>query len=140
MHLGLRPPAGSTAVHQELETLVADFLGTEAAITYGMGFATNSASIPVLMSKGDLIISDALNHASIVTGARASDAKVKVRCGQARHGRLRVRFRLCRARRGCCPGWICSSRSACHEIHCACKAKYNHPTDTAVAWFQAQLR
>lgn len=57
---------------------MAEFLGVEAAITYGMGFATNSASIPVLAGKGDLVLSDALNHASIVTGARASGAKVKV--------------------------------------------------------------
>ena len=42
-----------------------------------MGFATNSVVIPALVSKGCLVISDALNHASIVTGVRASGAKVK---------------------------------------------------------------
>ena len=57
---------------------MASFLGKEAAITFGMGFATNSAIIPLLVSKGCLVISDALNHASIVAGARGSGAKVRV--------------------------------------------------------------
>lgn len=58
--------------------LVAEFLGVEKAVTFGMGFATNSYTIPALVSKGCLIISDAFNHASIVAGARASRASVKV--------------------------------------------------------------
>lgn len=70
--------SGTTTIHEELETMVARFVGKEACITYGMGFATNSASIPALMGKGCLIVSDALNHASIVAGARSSGAKVKV--------------------------------------------------------------
>lgn len=43
-----------------------------------MGFATNSIGIPALLGKGSLIISDALNHASIVAGARGSGSKIKV--------------------------------------------------------------
>ena len=70
---------GTTGRHVELERLVADFLGKEAAITCGMGFATNSAFLPLLAGKGCLIISDSLNHASIVAGVRGSGAKVKVR-------------------------------------------------------------
>ncbi|GFH18625.1 aminotran_1_2 domain-containing protein, partial [Haematococcus lacustris] len=73
-----RADAGTTPAHLELEELVAEFIGTEAALTFGMGYATNSATIPALAGKGCLIISDALNHASIVAGARASGAKVKV--------------------------------------------------------------
>ncbi len=57
---------------------MAAFVGCEHAIVYGMGYATNSAVIPALAGKGCLIISDALNHASIVVGARSSGAKVKV--------------------------------------------------------------
>ena len=49
---------------------MASFLRKEAAITFGMGFATNSAVIPLLVGKGCLVISDALNHASIVAGTR----------------------------------------------------------------------
>ncbi|GAB4817159.1 hypothetical protein N2152v2_004205 [Parachlorella kessleri] len=73
-----RTDAGTTARHVELERLVADFLGKEAAITCGMGFATNSAFLPLLAGKGCLIISDSLNHSSIVAGVRGSGAKVKV--------------------------------------------------------------
>ena len=73
-----RADAGTTPLHQELEALVARFLGKEAAITCGMGFATNSAFLPLLGGKGTLFVSDALNHASIVAGVRGSGAKVKV--------------------------------------------------------------
>jgi len=66
-------------VHLELEQLVAEFVGKPAALTFGMGFATNSIVIPALVGRGCLILSDALNHASIVAGARGSGAKVKVR-------------------------------------------------------------
>ncbi len=70
--------AGTTPVHLELEAAVADFVGKEAALTFGMGFATNSIVLPALVGKGGLIISDSLNHASIVAGSRGSGAKVKV--------------------------------------------------------------
>ncbi|KXZ47975.1 hypothetical protein GPECTOR_31g337 [Gonium pectorale] len=73
-----RVHGGTTSAHTELEELVARFLGVEAALTYGMGFATNSSTIPALVGKGCLILSDALNHSSIVAGTRQSGAKVKV--------------------------------------------------------------
>ena len=57
---------------------MADFVGKEEAITFGMGFATNSVAIPALVGKGCLLLSDSLNHSSIVAGARGSGAKVKV--------------------------------------------------------------
>lgn len=60
-----------------VEELVARFIGKESACVVGMGFATNSTVIPALCSKGDLIISDSLNHNSIVEGARLSGAKIK---------------------------------------------------------------
>ena len=58
--------------------MVAQFVGCEDAITFGMGFATNSVVIPALVGKGCLVLSDSLNHASIVSGVRGSGAKVKV--------------------------------------------------------------
>ena len=58
--------------------MVAEFLGVEAAITFGMGFATNALNIPLLGGKGTLLISDALNHASLVLGARLANASIKV--------------------------------------------------------------
>ena len=47
-------------------------------MAFGMGFATNSTNIPTLVGKGDLIVSDELNHSSLVLGARLSGAKIKV--------------------------------------------------------------
>lgn len=63
---------GRSKLHDELEVLTAKFLGTEDALVFGMGFATNSMNIPCLADKNALIISDELNHASIVTGCRLS--------------------------------------------------------------------
>eukprot|EP00730_Choanoeca_flexa_P007285 TRINITY_DN12308_c2_g12_i2.p1 TRINITY_DN12308_c2_g12~~TRINITY_DN12308_c2_g12_i2.p1 ORF type:complete len:532 (+),score=132.61 TRINITY_DN12308_c2_g12_i2:82-1596(+) len=73
-----RAEMGTTKLHTELEDLVAEFTGKEAALTFGMGFATNSTNMPILVGKGGLIISDELNHSSLVLGARLSGAKIKV--------------------------------------------------------------
>ncbi|CAM0914124.1 unnamed protein product [Alopecurus aequalis] len=73
-----RVDGGNTMLHIELEDLVARFVGKPAAIIFGMGYATNSALIPVLIGQGGLIVSDSLNHISIVNGARGSGATVKV--------------------------------------------------------------
>lgn len=73
-----RADAGTTSCHLELERAIAKFLGKEAAITCGMGFATNSAFLPAIAGKGTLVLSDALNHSSIVAGLRGSGAKVKI--------------------------------------------------------------
>ncbi|KNA14161.1 hypothetical protein SOVF_110050 [Spinacia oleracea] len=69
---------GTTTLHSELEECVAKFVGKPAALVTGMGYATNSAIIPVLIGKGGLIISDSLNHCSIINGARGSGATVCV--------------------------------------------------------------
>ena len=69
---------GSTRVHDELERTVARFIGKEAAIVYTMGFGTNTSTIPSLMGPDTLIVSDSLNHTSIVNGARASPAFIRV--------------------------------------------------------------
>ncbi|CAH6847543.1 Sptlc2 [Phodopus roborovskii] len=73
-----RQEIGNLDKHEELEKLVARFLGVEAAMTYGMGFATNSMNIPALVGKGCLILSDELNHASLVLGARLSGATIRI--------------------------------------------------------------
>jgi 7-keto-8-aminopelargonate synthetase-like enzyme len=57
---------------------VAQFVGKPAALVVSMGFATNSTTIPALVRKGCLIISDELNHSSIVFGARLSGASIRV--------------------------------------------------------------
>lgn len=73
-----RHELGNLDIHHELESMVAEFLGVEDSIVVGMGFATNSTNIPTLMSKGCLIFSDELNHASLVLGCRLSGAKIMV--------------------------------------------------------------
>ncbi|XP_069352037.1 serine palmitoyltransferase 3 [Eulemur rufifrons] len=69
---------GTLDKHQELEDLVAKFLNVEAAMVFGMGFATNSMNIPALVGKGCLILSDELNHTSLVLGARLSGATIRI--------------------------------------------------------------
>eukprot|EP00123_Amoebidium_parasiticum_P015071 comp22770_c0_seq1/m.35603 comp22770_c0_seq1/g.35603 ORF comp22770_c0_seq1/g.35603 comp22770_c0_seq1/m.35603 type:complete len:528 (-) comp22770_c0_seq1:359-1942(-) len=62
----------------DCEQRVADFVGKEAAMVVGMGFATNSTTIPCLVDKGCLILSDSYNHSSLVLGARVSGARIQV--------------------------------------------------------------
>uniref|UniRef100_A0A8C5I5Y1 serine C-palmitoyltransferase n=1 Tax=Gouania willdenowi TaxID=441366 RepID=A0A8C5I5Y1_GOUWI len=73
-----RQEIGNLSIHEELEGLVANFLGVESAMIYGMGFATNSMNIPALVGKGCLILSDELNHTSLILGARLSAATIRV--------------------------------------------------------------
>ncbi|EGD81712.1 serine palmitoyltransferase [Salpingoeca rosetta] len=73
-----RAELGTSTIHKELEDCVARFIGKEDAMVFGMGFATNSTNMPVLVGKGCLLISDELNHASLVLGARLTGAKIKV--------------------------------------------------------------
>eukprot|EP00871_Galdieria_phlegrea_P003508 jgi/Galph1/4158/GphlegSOOS_G2804.1 len=75
---GTSVDTGYTQLLAKLESLVAEFLHRPAALVMGMGFATNAQIIPSLVGPGCLIISDELNHASIVVGSRASGAKIKV--------------------------------------------------------------
>ncbi|GFP92047.1 long chain base biosynthesis protein 2a [Phtheirospermum japonicum] len=73
-----RVDGGTTTLHAELEECVASFVGKPAALVFGMGYVTNSAILPVLIGKGGLIISDSLNHNSIVNGARGSGSTIRV--------------------------------------------------------------
>ncbi|KAF2368225.1 Aminotransferase class I/classII [Trinorchestia longiramus] len=73
-----RTEIGTLAIHHELEALTAEFVGTEDAITFGMGFATNALNLPCLVGPGCLILSDECNHASLILGLRLSGATVKV--------------------------------------------------------------
>lgn len=67
---------GTQTIHNELETKLAEFKGTEAAITFQSGFNANQGAIPAVMNKNDAILSDELNHASIIDGCRLSGAKI----------------------------------------------------------------
>ncbi len=68
----VRPIAGTMDIHMELESRLAKFKGVEASLVYQTGFAANAGLIPQLAGKGDLIISDELNHGSIIDGVRLS--------------------------------------------------------------------
>lgn len=67
---------GTTALHVELEEKLAAFKGTEAALSFQSGFNCNMAAISAVMGGEDAILSDELNHASIIDGCRLSKAKV----------------------------------------------------------------
>jgi serine palmitoyltransferase len=69
---------GTISVHETLENSMAEFVGKEAAIVYSMGYGTNTSTIATLVDKGGLIISDSLNHTSIVNGSRNSQAMIRV--------------------------------------------------------------
>lgn len=67
---------GTLDLHRELEETLAQFKGTESAIAYQSGFNCNMAAISAVMNKNDAILSDELNHASIIDGCRLSKAKI----------------------------------------------------------------
>lgn len=72
---GVRTLAGSLTLHRELEECIAHFKNTESAITYTSGYVTNLTVISTLVGRNDYVISDKLNHASIVDGCLMSGAK-----------------------------------------------------------------
>lgn len=69
---------GNLGIHNDLEKTIAKFLNMESAVVYTMGYNTNTTTIPVICTPGTLLVSDTLNHTSIVNGARASPALVRV--------------------------------------------------------------
>ncbi|GAB1221738.1 hypothetical protein ENUP19_0083G0121 [Entamoeba nuttalli] len=75
---GFAAEIGISEEQEQLQLMLAEFLHKEAAVVVPMGFATNSTLIPILVGKGDVVFSDALNHSSIITGMRSSNAEVKV--------------------------------------------------------------
>src|SRR5271157_5312651 len=71
----VRAIAGTMVAHVELEKALADYKRTEASLAYSTGFAANAGLIPQLAGEGDLVISDELNHGSIIDGVRLSRAE-----------------------------------------------------------------
>ncbi|HZS93273.1 MAG TPA: glycine C-acetyltransferase [Chloroflexota bacterium] len=74
----VRTIAGTMTLHEELERRLAEFKHTEAALVFQSGFTCNSGIIPVLAGEGDVILSDELNHASIIDGIRMTRAERKI--------------------------------------------------------------
>lgn len=75
---GSRLMCGTSDLHQWLERLIADFTGHEAAMVFNSGFAANVSILPALFGEGDVIFSDALNHASLIDGCRLCKAQTVV--------------------------------------------------------------
>ena len=75
---GSRLISGNHAVHEALEQQLAKFLGTEAALVFNTGYMANLGVIPALAGPGDVVVSDALSHASIIDGCRLSKAELRV--------------------------------------------------------------
>jgi glycine C-acetyltransferase len=74
----VRTIAGTMRIHMELEEKIAAFKGVEACVVFQSGFTANAGTVSSILGKDDFILSDELNHASIIDGARLSRAKVKV--------------------------------------------------------------
>jgi glycine C-acetyltransferase len=74
----VRPIAGTLEIHMELERRLAEFKKTEAVVVFQSGFAANAGTVAAILDKDDVVISDELNHASIIDGCRLSRASIKV--------------------------------------------------------------
>src|ERR1051326_1736375 len=73
-----RTIAGTMDIHMELERRLADFKKTEAVVVFQSGFAANAGTVSAVLGKDDVVVSDELNHASIIDGCRLSRAAIKV--------------------------------------------------------------
>jgi len=89
---GSRLITGNLDLHEALEAELAEWIGTEAALAFGTGYMANVGVIPALVGPSDVIVSDRLNHASIIDGARLSRARVEV----IGHGDVEALERVCK--------------------------------------------
>src|SRR5437588_5142736 len=74
----VRTVSGTMSIHMELEEKIARFKNVEACVVFQSGFTANAGTVSAILGKGDFIVSDELNHASIIDGARLSKATIKV--------------------------------------------------------------
>jgi glycine C-acetyltransferase len=74
----VRTIAGTMSIHMELEEKIAKFKNVEASVVFQSGFTANAGTVQAILGREDIIISDQLNHASIIDGCRLSRAEIKV--------------------------------------------------------------
>ncbi|MDP8981106.1 MAG: glycine C-acetyltransferase [Acidobacteriota bacterium] len=74
----VRTISGTMSIHMQLEERIADFKRTEACVVFQSGFAANAGAVSAILGPDDHIVSDALNHASIIDGCRLSKARIHV--------------------------------------------------------------
>lgn len=90
---GYRTLAGTHILHLELEEAIAKFKGTEGAVTYSSAYLANAAAIQTIIGKEDIVISDELNHASIIDSVRLSGVKNKLIYSHADAKRLEEKLK-----------------------------------------------
>jgi glycine C-acetyltransferase len=109
----VRTISGTMAMHMELERRIAGFKNVEACVVFQSGFTANAGTVPAVLGKDDHIISNKLNHASIIDGCRLSRAKIHVfrhadagdAEGETGGARRRGRPQAADHRRGVFDGW-----------------------------------
>src|SRR5579863_1732621 len=74
----VRTIAGTMDIHVELERRLAEFKQTEAVVVFQSGFAANAGTVSAILTEHDVVVSDELNHASIIDGCRLSKASIRV--------------------------------------------------------------
>src|SRR5215510_9371356 len=74
----VRTIAGTMTIHAELEQKLAEFKKTEAVVVFQSGFTANAGTVAAVLNRDDIVVSDELNHASIIDGCRLSRADIKV--------------------------------------------------------------
>ena len=89
---GYRTLSGTHALHVELERSIAEFKGTEAAVCFTSAYAANASAVQTLLDKDDIVVSDALNHASIIDAVRVAGVKNKFRYGHSDMGDLEAQL------------------------------------------------
>ncbi|MGE0449712.1 MAG: glycine C-acetyltransferase [Vicinamibacterales bacterium] len=95
----VRTIAGTMAIHMELEARLAAFKRTEAAVVFQSGFTANAGTVASILTRDDVVVSDELNHASIIDGCRLSRATIKVFPHKDAEGARRVLESLPRSQR-----------------------------------------
>jgi len=89
---GYRTLSGTHALHIELERKLAEFKGTEAAVCFTSAYAANASAMQTLLVKDDIVVSDALNHASIIDAVRVAGVKNKFAYAHSDMGDLEVKL------------------------------------------------
>jgi len=90
---GYRTLAGTHKLHLELEDAIARFKGTEKAVVFSSAYMANAAAVQTILDKGDIVISDELNHASIIDAVRVSGVKNKLIYSHANMGSLEEKLK-----------------------------------------------
>ena len=119
----VRTIAGTMAIHVELERRLAAFKNTEAVVVFQSGFAANAGTVAAILTQDDVVVSDELNHASIVDGCRLSRATIKVFPHRDVGRRAQGARRRCRRASASCSSPTASSAWTATSVplpaHCA---------------------